>query len=163
MTKKARDFTLNVEGTLGKCPIGETIGKRNMEEGAIPVFSCEGACVRGEIARLAANMVAKELGYRRGCHGELFSVPDSAMAEWVANADKVVVIDGCFLKCHGRIIQNLVGEENMVQFDALKFYRKYSDLFDIDSVPEAERIEVARRVADWALENLEDGKKTAAA
>ena len=41
-------------------------------------------------------------------------------------------------------------------FDALSHYQKYSDLFDIDSVPEAERLEVAQDVADWVLKSLKD-------
>lgn len=154
MTRSSRDFTLQVEGTAGKCPIGEVTGARNMKEKNIPVMSCEGACIRGEIARLAANIVAKEAGYRRGCHGELFSVPGSAIAEWTQTAQNVVVIDGCFLKCHGRIVKNLVDEGRMIQFDALRRHKKYSDLFDIDDVPEAERKAVARDVADWVLAAL---------
>ena len=96
MNKIVSNFTLDVEATKGKCPIGEIVGKQNLAAGAVPVFSCEGARIRGEIARLAANLVAKEDGYRRGCHGELFTVPHSAMAEWTLKAGKAIVIDGCF-------------------------------------------------------------------
>ena len=78
MKQKTSKFTLEVEGTKGRCPIGETVGQENMDRGKIPVFSCEGACIRGEIARQAANMVARQEPYRRGCHGELFAVPHSA-------------------------------------------------------------------------------------
>ena len=125
-----------------------------MAEGKIPVLSCEGACIRGEIARLAANLVAKEEPYRRACHGELFSVTDSAMAQWGKKAEKVVLIDGCFLRCHGRILENLVEKEKLIQFDALSFYKKYTDRFDIDSVPEAERNQVAHDVAGHVLASL---------
>ncbi len=144
-----------VSKTGKTCPTGEIVGSRNLEEGKIPVLSCEGACIRGEIARLAANLVAKEEPYRRGCHGELFTVPESALAQWIKKAEKVVIIDGCFLRCHGRILENLVGRENLVQFDALSFYGKYTDRFDIDSVPESERKETARIVADIVLAELE--------
>lgn len=149
-------FSLEVEGTEKRCPIGETIGSRNMTTGKIPVLSCEGACIRGEIARLAANLVAKAEPYARGCHGELFSVPDSAMAQWVKKAEKVVLIDGCFIRCHGRIIENIVAKDKIVQFDALRVYRKYTDVFDIDDVPEPERKEAARQVADSVLAALEE-------
>jgi len=37
--------------TNSSCPIGEIIGKKNISESNIPVLSCEGACIRGEIAR----------------------------------------------------------------------------------------------------------------
>ncbi len=146
--------TLKVTETEYKCPIGETVGAQNENSGVIPVLSCEGACIRGEIARQAANMVAKEEGFARGCHGELFSVPGSAISNWIIDSDKVVLIDGCFLRCHGRIMEHLVDVEKLVQFDALSHYRKYTDLFDIDSVPEAERIEVSRDIADWVLSSL---------
>jgi uncharacterized metal-binding protein len=156
--KESKDiFTVEISRTDGTCPIGEIIGTRNLEEGKIPVLSCEGACIRGEIARLAAHLVAKEEPYRRGCHGELFAVPDSAIAQWIKKADKVVLIDGCFLRCHGRILENLVGKKKLVQFDALSFYKKYTDRFDIDSVPEEERKEAARLVADIVLAELKKG------
>lgn len=156
MSKSNLNFSLKVDGTGDRCPIGETIGNRNLSEGKIPVLSCEGACIRGEIARLAANLVAKKEPYRRGCHGELFSVPDSAMSKWVKKSEKVVLVDGCFLRCHGRIIENLIEKDKLIQFDALSRYKKYTDLFEIDDVPEVERKKVAQDVAEWVLASLED-------
>ena len=120
-------------------------------QGKIPVLSCEGGCIRGEIARLAANQVAKEEPYHRGCHGELFTVPGSGISQWINNAEKVVIIDGCFLRRHGRILGNLIAKEKLIQFDALPFYKKYTDLFNIDDVLEKERKEAARKVADYVL------------
>ncbi len=156
MNEAKTNFSLEVEETDKTCPVGEKVGKRNMIEGKIPVLSCEGGCIRGEIARVAANLIVKEEPYRRGCHGELLAVPHSAIAQWIKTADKVVFIDGCFLHCHGRIMKNLIDEENIVQFDALSCYKKYTDLFDIDAVPEAERQEVAREVADWVLSSMKE-------
>ena len=156
MSESKTSFTLEVEGTTGKCPVGELMGGRNEAEGKIPVLSCEGGCIRGEIARLAANMVAKEEPYARGCHGELLTVPDSAIAKWMRGAEKVVLIDGCFLRCHGRILENIVGKDRLVQFDALSIYRKYTDLFGIDDVPEGERKQVAQEVADKVLALLKE-------
>ncbi len=141
MSKSNTNFSIEVVGTESLCPIGEVKGKERLTEGKTPVISCEGGCIRGEIARLAANLVAKEEPYRRGCHGEMFTAPRSAMAQWAKKSDKVVVIDGCFMHCHGRIMKNLIGEENLLQFDALSVYKKYTDLIDIDDVPEAERKE----------------------
>ena len=155
MKEPINSFTLEISKTDKTCPAGEKAGSSYCEEGKISVLSCEGACIRGEIARLAANLVAKEEPYRRGCHGELFIVPPSALTQWIKNAGKIVLIDGCFLRCHGRILENLVGKDNLVQFDALSFYGEYTDRFDIDSVPEAERKETARIVADVVLAELE--------
>ncbi len=154
MGKIKETFTLEVRQTKARCPVGEAMAAENLIRGKIPVLSCEGACIRGEIARVAANLVAKEDPYRRACHGETFAVPDSAMAKWVKQAVKVVLIDGCFLRCHGRILENLVEKSRLVQFDALSHYGKYTDRFDIDAVPEEERHQVARSVAEWVLASL---------
>jgi uncharacterized metal-binding protein len=159
MSRSNAKFSIEVKRTENRCPIGETIGNRNMAENRIPVLSCEGACIRGEIGRLAANMVAKEKPFARACHGELLSVPDSAMAKWVKDGKKVVLIDGCFLRCHGRIIEDLIGKERLVQFDALSVYKKYTDVFDIDDVPESERRDLARQVADKILASLKNGTR----
>jgi uncharacterized metal-binding protein len=148
------DFSLELDGVKGLCPAGEAWAKDNMAKRKIPVFSCEGACIRGEIARLAANMVAKEEPYARACHAETFTVPYSSMARWVKEADTVVMIDGCFLKCHGRILKNLINEENMIHIDTLPMHNKYGDVFLMDDVPEAERKEVAGEVAEKILATL---------
>ena len=78
------------------------------------------------------------------------------MARWVGQAEQVVVIDGCHLKCHRRIVENIVGQGRVRSFDALARYRKYGDLFEIDAVPEAERRAVAEDVAGWVLKNLDE-------
>jgi uncharacterized metal-binding protein len=153
-----RTFALTVDDTKAVCAIGEMAGKRSIDEKKIPVISCEGACIRGEIARLAAHLVAKEEPYRRSCHGEMFTAPHSAIAQWMHEAEKVVVIDGCFMKCHGRILRNLIDDENLLQFDALSMYKKYTDLMSIDDVPEDERKATAREVADKMLDRLRQGK-----
>jgi len=86
MNKIANLFQLKIKSTSCKYSVGETTGKKNMAEGKIPVMSCEGACIRGEIAHVAANLVAKEEPFGRGCHGELFFVPDSVIAKWIHQA-----------------------------------------------------------------------------
>ena len=151
----ADTFNLKVTQTTGKCPIGESVGQNNLENNNIPVISCEGACIRGEIARLAANYVSKNQNYKRGCHGELFSVPESKIAQWIKEASKVICIDGCFLKCHSRILENIIDPDKLLVFDALSHYNKFSDIFDIDDVPENERINIAKSVANWVMESID--------
>ena len=149
-------FSLNVDGVKGLCPAGEKHAHACIAEGKIPVLSCEGPCIRGEIARLAANIVAEEEPYARSCYAETFLVPHSTMTDWVKDADKVVMIDGCFLLCLGRILNNFVDEEKIIHIDALPMHRKYGDVFLYTDVPEAEREEVARQVADKILAQLKD-------
>ncbi len=154
-------INLTIDSTKAVCQMGEKFGKKCSEEGKIPVISCEGSCIRGEIARLAANMIAKHETYRRGCHGEIFTVPDSAIGQWARSADKVVVIDGCCMKCHGRILKNIVGEERIAHFDAFAIHKKYTDIMDIDDVPEQERKATATQVATVILNALQSGTPTA--
>lgn len=154
MNDQTPDFTLDVRGVKGLCPVGEAYAQRQMAGWATPVLSCEGPCIRGDIARRAADLVAQEPSLARACHGETFFVPHSAMAEWVRTADQVLMIDGCFLKCHGRALQTIVPEERIVHVDALSLYKKYNGVFLMDEVPEEERKAVAREVADKILAKL---------
>jgi uncharacterized metal-binding protein len=153
-TTSSPDFSLDVDGVKGLCPAGEKYAKDRIAEGKIPVLSCEGPCIRGEIARLAANIVAEEEPYARSCYAETFLVPHSTMTRWVKEAPKVVMIDGCFLLCLGRILKNFVDEEKIIHIDTLPMHKKYGDVFLYTDVPEAERKEVARQVADKILIKL---------
>ncbi len=158
------DFSLDVKAVKGFCPVGEAYAKEQLAAKKIPVLSCEGPCVRGEIARLAANLVAKEVpSLARACHGETFFVPHSAMASWVKGSDKTIMIDGCFLKCHGRALTGLVGEKKVVEIDALPLHKKYNDLFSMDDVPEQELKAVARQVADKIIAPLKQSGEAAGA
>lgn len=149
------DFSLDVQGVKGFCPAGEAYAKQQLAAKSTPVLSCEGPCIRGEIARLAGNLISQEVpSLARACHAEAFFVPHSAMASWVRGADKTIMIDGCFLKCHGRVLKRLIGEEKVVHIDALPLYKKYTDVFLMDDVPEEERKAVARQVADKIIAAL---------
>jgi uncharacterized metal-binding protein len=155
MDEYTPDFSLNVQAVKGLCPVGETYARQQVAARTTPVLTCEGPCIRGEIARLAGNLIAKEVpSLARACHGEAFFVPHSAMASWVRNADRVIMLDGCFLKCHGRVLKTLIPEEKVVHIDALPLYKKYTDVFDIDDVPEEERNAAARQVADRIMTTL---------
>jgi len=151
------DFSVNVSEIKGLCPAGETYAKQNISEKRIPVLSCEGPCIRGEIARLAANMVTEEAPYARCCYAEALLVPHSTMATWVKEAEKVVVIDGCFLSCLGRVFENIVDEDKIIHIDALPLYKEYTDTFLYTDVPEEVRNELGRKVADKILEKLKEG------
>ncbi len=148
------DFSIQVDGVKGVCPAGEKWAEQMIAEKRIPVLACEGPCIRGDIARLAANQVAKEEPFARACYAETAFVPHSAMARWVKEADQVVMIDGCFLHCFGRVLNNLVDEEKITHVDALSLYKKYTDVFSMEDVPEEERRETAQQVAEKVLAEL---------
>jgi uncharacterized metal-binding protein len=149
------DFSIDVQGVKGFCPAGEAYAREQIAARRVPVLSCEGPCIRGEIARLAGNLVTQSVpSLARACHAETFFVPHSAMAAWVKDAEKVIMIDGCFLKCHGRVLKKLVPEERVVHIDALPLYKRYTDVFLMDDVPEEDRKAVARQVADQIITSL---------
>ena len=163
MDEYTPDFSLDVGAVKGLCPVGDAYAKQQIAARTTPVLTCEGPCIRGEIARLAGNLIAKEMpALARACHGEAFFVPHSGMASWVKSADRVIMIDGCFLKCHGRVLKGLIPEEKVVHIDALPLYKKYIDLFDMDDVPEEERKLVARQVADKVIAGLKNTAEAAA-
>ena len=155
MKEYTADFALGVQGVKGSCPAGEKYAKEQVAAKTIPVLSCEGPCIRGEIARLAGNMITQDVpSLARACHAETFFVPHSTMAAWVRGAEKTIMIDGCFLKCHGRVLKKLIPEERVVHIDALPLYQKYNDIFLMEDVPEEERKAVAREVADKIITKL---------
>lgn len=155
MKASTPDFSLDVEAVEGHCSTGERHAEEAIANNKTPVFSCEGPCIRGDIARLAANIVAREgENLARACHAETFLVPHSGMARWVKASSKCIVIDGCFLKCHGRVLNKLIGTDKVVHIDALPLHKKFSKIFLMDDVPDAERNQTARHVADQILGSL---------
>lgn len=157
MAESLPHFSIEIDGVSGTCPVGEKWANDNIRNNIIPVLACEGPCIRGEIARLAANIVAKKNQYGRACYAEVALVPNSSMSKWVKGADKVIMIDGCFLSCIGRVVNNLVDKDKIVHIDALEIHKKYSDIFLMDDVSEAERKETANQVAEKIIELLEKG------
>lgn len=152
---EADQHPVDVQGVKGFCLTGDAYAKQQIAAKTIPVLSCEGPCIRGEIARLAATLIAQEVpSISRACHGEAFFVPHSMMASWVRGAEKTLMIDGCFLKCHGRVLNALVGQENAVHVDALPLYNKYTDVFSMDDVSVGEQKAAARQVADQIIARL---------
>lgn len=154
MAKSTPDFSIDVSEVSGVCPAGETYAQQQITENKIPVLACEGPCVRGEIARLAANEVTREAPYARCCYAEAFLVPHSRMTTWLKEADEVIVIDGCFLKCIARVAENVVDKDKITNIDAYPLYKEYTNTFLYTDVPEDTRNQLARQVADKVLENL---------
>jgi uncharacterized metal-binding protein len=163
MNAEESTFQIQVERAAGLCPAGERYAEQQMREGRIPLLSCEGPCIRGEIARQAAHRIGRQPPFARACQGEAVAVPDSGMARWVREAKKVVVLDGCFLRCQARMMRRMLRPDQLVEIDALPFYRKYVDSYEIDSVPEEERSAAAEEVARGVLARLSSLSASAAA
>jgi len=162
MARSTADYSIDVSKVSGVCAAGEAYAAQQIAARKTPVLACEGPCIRGEIARLAANKVGKEAPYARCCYAEAFLVPHSSMTSWLKEAEKVIVIDGCFLKCIGRVAENVVDKEKLINIDAYPLYKEHSDKFLYTDVPEESRNELAHQVADKVLKMLGQDQVAAA-
>jgi hypothetical protein len=52
------------------------------------------------------------------------------------------------------MIANVVKKERVIHFDILPMYNLYADVFAMDDVPEADRMNVARKVSKEVLARL---------
>lgn len=145
------EFILRVSKVSGHCKAGEDWSIAGMQQNRIPVLSCEGPCAKGEIARRAANLLpAMDLRFKRACHGEAFYVPHSSMASWIRQASTVLMIDGCFLSCHGRVLENLVPGGRLIQINAHAIHKMHADSFSSEGIPDEEMAQLAEEVARQA-------------
>ncbi len=143
--------TVRVEKTKNVCPMCEDYARHQASKPVV-VMCCEGACLRGEIARQAANILSHRLAPEktaRLCLGGAFT-KDTGQRGLVRNGARVIAMKGCFLECASRmmkgVIPGLVPEVVIVD----RLYDFDRSLFTIDDMPEA-RIkthaeEVARQV-----------------
>lgn len=154
MNSDTTTFSVEVEQTSLRCPTGDRYAQLQMGQGRTPVLSCEGPCIRGEIARQVANRIATQAPFARACQGEALTVPQSTMATWVRDAEHVVVVDGCYLRCQARQMRRMLRPGQLIEIDTMALHRKYSDLFAIDDVPQHERSAVAEDVAQQILVKL---------
>ncbi len=73
----------------------------------IAVLACEGGCVKGEVARVAANILAYKLqrdAAVRICLGDA-ATGNSGMLDLVNRAPKVIAVEGCPLQCGTEIMR----------------------------------------------------------
>jgi uncharacterized metal-binding protein len=115
----------------------------------VVVMCCEGACLRGEVARQAANILCHSLlpdKTARICLGGAFT-KDTGQRSLVRNAPKLIAIEGCFIKCATRMMQGVLDsiEPEVVLADQLYDFDR--SLFGIDEMDEGEIKRHAREVA----------------
>ena len=145
--------TVRIEKTENVCPMCEDYAKKRVSK-QVAVMCCEGACLRGEIARQAANIICYLLIPEktvRICLGGAFT-KDTGQRNLVRNAKKVIAIEGCFIKCSSRMMNGVISKLNPEVIIADKLYDFDRNLFGIDEMPEdgikAHAREVARKIAE---------------
>ncbi len=85
-----------IEKTQRVCPVCEDYALRQASKPVV-VMSCEGACLRGEVARRAANVMCHRLAPEktaRLCLGGAFT-KEGGQRELAKNAPKLIAVEGC--------------------------------------------------------------------
>ncbi len=142
------------------CPDGQRYAKKQM---SLPpkkaVIACEGACIKGEVARSAANLLAYRLEADktvRICLGDA-ATGDSGMTELVKRAPEVVAIEGCPLCCGLTMLRSRIPDLAATVIDASKLYSFDRDAnFEIFDLPREQIEDYARTVADHAVKKCFD-------
>ena len=155
--------TIKIEKVERSCPACEEYAQAHSTTmPKIAVMACEGACAKGEVARLAANIVAHKLAREntvRICLGGAFT-KDTGQRNLVRRANKTIAIEGCFISCSSRMMKGVLPglRPEIVQADTL--YEK-SLPFGINEVPEEELRECAHIVANTvAIEHINNSALT---
>jgi uncharacterized metal-binding protein len=144
------EHTLEVELLDVRCKAGDAYSQKHFTvEPKIPVISCEGSCVKGEIARRASNILAHELESARMvriCHGGLL-LTGGGMRDLVSRADQVIVMEGCPLACGSRLAKAAFPDKELDVIITNSLYESDQNVFGIEDMPEEEITRHSRCVA----------------
>jgi uncharacterized metal-binding protein len=146
---------VRIERTKNACGVCEAYAKRNAAK-EIAVLCCEGACLRGEVARQAANELCHRLAPERTvriCLGGAFT-KDTGQRALVRNAAKVVALEGCFLNCASRTMRGVLEDLEPQVVVADRLYEFDRTLFGVDQMAPEEITRHARTVAKAVLDSL---------
>jgi uncharacterized metal-binding protein len=146
--------TIQVHLTDQRCELGDAYARKHWTTPPkIAVLSCEGMCLRGEIARRAANLIAHELEPDRTvrvCHGGLLET-SGGMRELVERADHILLLDGCPLACGTRLLKGALPDRKPNVAFTDQFFELARPAFSVDEVTEAEIKAYARTVAEKVI------------
>lgn len=116
----------------------------------VAVICCEGACLRGEVARRAANILCHSLAREktvRICLGGAFT-KDSGQRALVRDAKQVIALEGCSVNCASRMMKGVAKEIAPEVVNADRMYDFDRKLFSVDEMPDEEIQAHARAVAE---------------
>lgn len=147
--------TVHIEKTTKACPVCENYAQHEAAKPVV-VMSCEGACLRGEVARRAANVLTHRLAPDRTarlCLGGAFT-KDTGQRALARQGQRVVAIEGCLLECASRMMKGVVPGLAPEVVVADRLYRFDTSLFGIDEMPDAEIQAHAEQVAATVRDSL---------
>jgi uncharacterized metal-binding protein len=142
--------TIKIEKTKNVCPMCEDFAAAKIEE-KVPyaIISCEGACLRGEVSRQAANLISFSLlpdKASRICLGGAFT-KDTGQRNLVRNAQRVIVLEGCYIECASRMMKGVIDNFKPEVIIVDRLYDFDKKLFGINEVSEMQIKEFAQTAA----------------
>ena len=144
---------VRIEKTKIKCQLCEDYADRQKSK-PVAVMSCEGACLRGEVARRAANILCHSLAPEktaRICLGGAFT-KDTGQRALVRNAPRLIAVEGCAINCSSRMMNGAVEGLYPEVINADRLYDIDRKLFGIEEMPsdqiDAHARAVAQKIAD---------------
>lgn len=153
-----QDFeVVKIKKTKNECTLcEEAANERIKEKVPFAIISCEGACLRGEVSRQAANLICFSKmpdKTSRICLGGAFT-KNTGQRNLVRNAEKVYALEGCYIKCASRMMKGVIEELNpeIIIVDGLYDFDK--KLFRINEVTEQQIVEYAQVAADKIVEKI---------
>jgi uncharacterized metal-binding protein len=150
--------TARIMKTDNTCPMCESYAKDQADK-PIAVMCCEGACLRGEIARQASNLICHKLAPDktvRICLGGAFT-KDTGQRNLVRNAKELIAVEGCFLECASRMMGGVIPGlvPRVIVADSLYDFDR--NLFGMDQMAEDEIKTHAMTVAQKITRGLQEG------
>jgi hypothetical protein len=144
-----------IRKTGNSCPLCESYASDHASK-PIAVMSCEGACLRGEIARQAANIICHRLipdKTVRICLGGAFT-KDTGQRNLVRKATELIALEGCFIECASRMMSGVIPglAPRVIVTDSLCDFDR--NLFGTDQLAEDEIKTLAMTVAQQVVGRL---------
>ena len=144
---------VRIEKTKNGCRLCEDYAERQKFKPVV-VMSCEGACLRGEVARQAANILCQSLAPEktaRICLGSAFT-KDTGQRALVRNAPRLIALEGCAINCSSRMMNGAIEGLNPEVIVADRLYEFDRRMFGIEEMPpehiQAYAHAVAQKIAD---------------
>jgi uncharacterized metal-binding protein len=140
--------TVRIAKTPNSCRLCDDYAERQKVK-PVAVLCCEGACLRGEVARQAANLLCHTLAPEktaRICLGGAFT-KDSGQRDLVRTAPRVLALEGCSVNCASRMMQGVLAglAPEVIAVDRLYDFDRTR--FGIEELPPEEIQAHARTVA----------------
>lgn len=147
--------TVKIETTRNFCSMCEDYAEQ-MRTRPVVAMCCEGACLRGEIARVAANILCHDLAPDRTvriCLGGAFT-KNSGQRDLIRNAQRLIALEGCHINCSSRMMKGVIEELVPEVIIADQLYEFDRTLFGINEMTTEQIREHANTVAQKIMNYL---------